>query len=59
MTNLDALRILPPEQMAEFLTEQRMAPIRETLEEYGIPAGETQAQVKAMFLAWLCGEVVV
>lgn len=61
MTNLEALRILPAEQLADFLAEQRMVGVRTLLEEYrqGERADALKSNILDMFLAWLSKECEV
>ena len=56
MTNLEALRILPAEQIADFLTEQRMIGLRVFAEHFNQPIEGMDSQIKAMFMGWLTAE---
>ena len=56
MTNLEVLRSLPAEQLATFLTDQRMIALRSILEEYSLPVDGIESQIEAMFLKWLLAE---
>lgn len=57
MTNLEALRLLPAEQMAEFLTEQRMKVAEVILEDADVQVVEDlRSQVKTILQDWLLKE---
>lgn len=53
MTNLEALRTLPAEYMAEVLTDQRLVLLEFIPETIRPELDETRDKIKAMFLVWL------
>ena len=60
MTNLEGLRLLPAEQMAEFLTEQRMKVAEVVMEDTDVQVVEDlRSQVKTMLMEWLLKEAEV
>ena len=53
MTNLEALRTLPAEYMAEVLTDQRLILLEFVPKAIRPEIGETRDKIKAMLLVWL------